>query len=162
MSPRKTSTVAAPLVIECMVPAHMKAPSRRRLQGWIQAAVGTRGRGHELALQLVSSTRMRSLNFKFRGKDKPTNVLSFPPTAVPGVAPRPLGDIVICPSVLRREAREQGKSQDAHWAHLVIHGALHLLGYDHERDQDAKRMERRETLLMRKLGFTDPYRRIYD
>jgi probable rRNA maturation factor len=162
MSRRKTASAVAPLVIECMVPARAKAPSRRRLQRWLQVAVGTRGRGHELALQLVSSTRMQSLNFKFRGKNKPTNVLSFSPTPVPGVSPRPLGDIVICPTVLRREAREQGKSQDAHWAHLVIHGALHLLGYDHERDQDAKRMERRETVLMRKLGFTDPYRRVYD
>jgi probable rRNA maturation factor len=162
MTRRKDLATAAPLSVECIVPARAKIPSRRRLQRWAQTAVGARGTGHELALQVVSAARMQRLNFKFLGKNKPTNVLSFPAAAVPGVRPRPMGDIVICPSVLRREAREQGKPIDAHWAHLVIHGALHLLGYDHEQDRDAKRMERRETVLMRKLGFGDPYRRVYD
>ncbi len=77
---------------------------------------------------------MRMLNRRYRGKDKPTNVLAFPAAPAPGVRPRPLGDVVICPAVLRREARAQGKSERAHWAHLVVHGTLHLVGYDHEGD----------------------------
>jgi probable rRNA maturation factor len=72
----------------------------------------------------------------------------------------PLGDLVICPQVLRAEARAQNKSLRAHWAHLVVHGALHLIGYDHERTADARRMERREVAVLRQLGFTNPYRSI--
>ena len=71
--------------------------------------------------------------------------------------PLPLGDVVICPAVLRREAREQGKAERAHWAHLVVHGTLHLAGYDHEQDDDARRMERREIAVLRALGFDNPY-----
>jgi probable rRNA maturation factor len=102
------------------------------------------------------------LNAHYRGKDYATNVLSFPapPLPAPAVAaddPRALGDLVICPQVLRREAREQQKSLRAHWAHLVVHGALHLIGYDHERSADARRMERREIAVLRELGFANPY-----
>ena len=75
-----------------------------------------------------------------------------------GAGPLPLGDVVICPAVLRREAREQGKAERAHWAHLVVHGALHLAGYDHEDDADATRMERREIAVLKRLGFPNPYR----
>ena len=80
------------------------------------------------------------------------------PSPLPKCAPQPLGDLVICPQVLRAEAREQGKTLRAHWAHLVVHGALHLIGYDHERDADARRMERREIAVLRRLGFANPYR----
>ena len=76
----------------------------------------------------------------------------------PAVRPRPLGDVVICPAVLKREAREQGKPERAHWAHLLVHGVLHLIGYDHEDDHDARRMERREIAVLRRLGFDNPYR----
>jgi probable rRNA maturation factor len=89
-------------------------------------------------------------------------VLSFPVAELPAPAtgdePRPLGDLVICAQVLRTEAREQKKSLRAHWAHLVVHGSLHLIGYDHERDSDADRMERREIAVLRRLGFPNPYR----
>jgi len=135
-----------------------RAPGRRLLATWATAALGSRATGAELALQLVSAAASRRLNHRYRGKDQPTNVLSFPATAPPGVAPRPLGDIVICPAVLRREAREQGKPERAHWAHLVVHGALHLVGYDHENDADASRMERREIAVLRRLGYPNPYR----
>jgi probable rRNA maturation factor len=107
---------------------------------------------------VVSAPRMRVLNRRYRGKDKPTNVLSFPAAAAPGVKPRPLGDVVICPTVLRREALAQGKREVAHWAHLIVHGTLHLIGYDHEVDGDAVRMERREVAVLKKLGFPNPYR----
>jgi len=125
---------------------------------WAHAALGPRGTGCEMALQVISAPRMRLLNRRYRGKDKPTNVLAFPAPPAPGVRPRPLGDVLICAAVLRREARAQGKSEQAHWAHLVVHGTLHLLGYDHEGNRDAARMERREIAVLKRLGFANPYR----
>ena len=151
-------TGRSPLIVDCRVPAQARAPSRRLLARWADAALGASGRGCELSLQVVSAPRMRALNLRYRGKDKPTNVLAFPATPAPGVKPRPLGDVVICPAVLRRESREQGKRETAHWAHLVVHGALHLAGFDHENDRDAARMERREIAVLRRLGFANPYR----
>jgi probable rRNA maturation factor len=151
----------SPLAVECRFDTRDAVPSRSLLRRWASAALGARGAGRELALSTVGAKRMRTLNRRYRGKDKPTNVLSFPaqphPSA-PGPTALPLGDVVICPAVLRREAREQGKPERAHWAHLVVHGALHLVGYDHERDADARRMERREIAVLRALGFGNPYR----
>jgi probable rRNA maturation factor len=125
---------------------------------WAVAALGQRGTGCEMAVEVVSAPRMRALNRRYRGKDKPTNVLSFPATPAADVRPRPLGDVLICPAVLRREARAQGKSVQAHWAHLVVHGTLHLAGFDHENDRDAARMERREIAVLKRLGYGNPYR----
>ena len=133
-------------------------PSERLMGRWAAAALGRHAAGRELAVQVVPSSEIRRLNHKYRGKDQPTNVLSFPTTASARLRPRPLGDLVICPAVLRREAREQGKSLRAHWAHLVVHGVLHLAGYDHEDDGDARRMERREIAVLRALGYANPYR----
>ena len=148
-----------PLIVECHVPARAKAPPARLIARWADAALGQRGRGCEMAVQVVSAPRMRALNRRYRGKDRPTNVLAFPVAPTPGVKPRPLGDVVICPAVLRREALAQRKSQTAHWAHLVVHGTLHLAGWDHETGAiDAARMERREIAVMRRLGFPNPYR----
>jgi probable rRNA maturation factor len=132
-------------------------PSARLLSRWARAALGRRGHGKELVVQVVASGRMRRLNNRYRGKDNATNVLAFPVQSIAPVVPQPLGDVVICPVVLRREAREQGKSERAHWAHLIVHGALHLVGYDHEQVSDARRMERREVLVLRTLGFANPY-----
>jgi probable rRNA maturation factor len=119
--------------------------------------------GREIGVSVVGAAESRRLNAQYRGRDNPTNVLSFPVPELPIDAttdgdPRPLGDLVICPQVLRTEAREQKKSLRAHWAHLVVHGSLHLIGYDHERDADADRMERREIAVLRRLGFSNPYR----
>jgi probable rRNA maturation factor len=154
------SASRTPLIVDCRVPprARPHAPAARLMARWAHAALGPRGAGCEMALQLVSAPRMRMLNRRYRGKDKPTNVLSFPASPAPGVRPRPLGDVLICPAVLRREARAQGKSERAHWAHLVVHGTLHLVGYDHEGNRDAGRMERREIAVLRRLGFANPYR----
>jgi len=148
------------LVVDCSFATGDAVPSPRLLRRWADAALGARGTGRELAVQTVGPQRMRALNRRFRGKDKPTNVLAFPSPVVVagGAAPQPLGDVVICPAVLRREAREQGKPERAHWAHLVVHGALHLAGYDHEDDADAARMERREITVLKRLGFANPYR----
>lgn len=132
----------------------VRAPSSARIRRWAALALGARGRGSELAVSIVGPIEARRLNARWRARDYATNVLSFP---APGPQPRLLGDVVICAAVVRREAREQGKALDAHWAHMVIHGALHLLGHDHERDDDARRMEGRERRLLRALGYPDPY-----
>jgi probable rRNA maturation factor len=123
----------------------------------VGTAIGRRAAGSELGVRVVGSAESRRLNVRYRGKDKPTNVLSFPPASLPDGS-RLLGDLVICAQVVRCEAREQRKSLEAHWAHLVVHGALHLVGYDHEREAEAKRMERREVAVLRRLGFSNPYR----
>ena len=108
----------------------------------------------------------RALNERYRRRDRATNVLSFPVHAAarrqgPAAAlAQPLGDLVICPRIVRAEARRQRKTVRAHFAHLVVHGALHLIGYDHERPREARRMERREIAVLKRLGFANPYRRL--
>jgi len=134
------------------------APSRSAIATWTDAALGRRAAGRELGVSVVGPAESRRLNARYRRRDHPTNVLSFPAAPMPGSPQQPLGDLVICPQVLRAEAHEQNKSLRAHWAHLVVHGALHLVGYDHERDADARRMERREIAVLRRLGFPNPYR----
>jgi probable rRNA maturation factor len=132
------------------------APRRSEIAAWASEALGRRAGDREVSVRLVGRPESRKLNAHYRGKDHPTNVLSFP--ASPVASAVALGDLVICPHVLRTEAHEQRKTLRAHWAHLVVHGALHLIGYDHERDDDARRMERREIAVLRRLGFTNPYR----
>jgi probable rRNA maturation factor len=139
------------------------SPGRASIASWTNAALGRRASNREIGVRVVGRAESRRLNARYRGKDHATNVLSFPASPLPAapsasLEPQPLGDLVICPQVLRVEAREQGKSLRAHWAHLVVHGALHLIGYDHERAADAHRMERREIAVLRRLGFTNPYR----
>ena len=134
------------------------APTRSDIATWAGTALGRKAAGRELGVRVVGSAESRRLNARYRGKDKPTNVLSFPAVELPAGPERPLGDLVICPDVLRVEAREQRKSLRAHWAHLVVHGTLHLVGYDHEDCADADRMERREIAVLRRLGFPNPYR----
>jgi probable rRNA maturation factor len=140
------------------------APTRTDLTVWASTALGRRAIGREIGVSVVGPAESRRLNARYRGRDKPTNVLSFPVAELPSAAadgePRPLGDLVICPQVLRTEAREQKKTLRAHWAHLVVHGSLHLIGYDHEHNTDADRMERREIAVLRRLGFANPYRSV--
>jgi probable rRNA maturation factor len=119
---------------------------------WVRAALA---RPAEVTLRFVAEAEGRRLNREFRGKDYATNVLTFI------YAQRPLaGDVVICAPVVAREARSQGKAAAAHYAHLVVHGMLHLQGYDHERTRDAVRMEGRERRVLAHLGFADPYAQI--
>jgi probable rRNA maturation factor len=141
-----------------------RAPARRELQRWTVAALGRRAARCELSVLLVGERQGRELNARYRGKDYATNVLSFPAGAAASTAAdaaaaasTALGDLVICPTVVSAEARAQGKLVRAHWAHLFIHGLLHLLGYDHERRADAARMERREISVLRRLGIANPY-----
>jgi probable rRNA maturation factor len=133
------------------------APRPHEIAIWAGTALGRAARG-ELGVRVVGAAESRRLNARYRGKDKPTNVLSFPPAPLPVRESRPLGDLVICAQVVRSEAQEQRKPLKAHWAHLVVHGALHLIGYDHEREAEARRMERREIAVLRRLGFANPYR----
>jgi probable rRNA maturation factor len=115
----------------------------------------------ELSIQVVDEANMQSLNYDYRGKDKPTNVLSFPsdlPELVRQDLERaPLGDIVICHQVILEEAREQNKCVSSHYAHMVVHGVLHLCGYDHENDQEALEMESLEVRILHRLGVSNPY-----
>jgi probable rRNA maturation factor len=118
-----------------------------------------------VTIRVIGAAESRVLNRTWRGKDKPTNVLSFPSGEFAADRPKLplasnetlLGDLAICAPVVAREAREQDKPAKAHWAHMVIHGVLHLLGYDHENDRDAEAMEAREVALLRRFGYADPY-----
>lgn len=113
----------------------------------------------EVAVLFASDERVQELNRTYRGKDRPTNVLSFPAGgAFPGQGPAPLGDIVLAYGVTKTEAKAAASTLEAHAAHLVVHGFLHLLGYDHQDDSQAQDMETQETLIMREAGFDDPYR----
>lgn len=138
-------------------------PARSRMKSWAAAALGRRGDGRELAVRVVKADESRQLNRLWRGKDKPTNVLSFPAPdqdrrGKPLDFRLPLGDVVICAEVLRREAVRDGKTLEAHWAHMVVHGALHLVGFDHERgERDRIEMERREIAVLKSFGFRNPY-----
>jgi probable rRNA maturation factor len=133
-------------------------PSSRQLARWAAAALAPMRRSMVLSVRVVGRTRSRSLNAHYRHKDKPTNVLSF---SGPGKAPDGryfLGELVICASVVAHEARTQGKTLEAHWAHMAIHGVLHLLGFDHERKIEAAKMAAREIQILDRLGFSNPYR----
>jgi probable rRNA maturation factor len=132
-------------------------PSDAKLRTWTRTAAGARV--GEITIRIVDAAESRALNLRYRRQRKPTNVLSFPADAppLPVREALPIGDIVICAEVVAREAAEQGKALEAHWAHLAVHGTLHLLGYDHEHASDAARMQSRESKLMKRMGFQDPW-----
>jgi len=136
-------------------------PAANSFRKWAAAALEGRIREADLAIRLVDAREGRALNRHYRGKDQATNVLSFPaelPEGLPeGVHMPLLGDIVLCAPVVAREAREQGKPLAAHYAHLTVHGVLHLLGWDHEDEKDAEGMEALERGILAGLGIADPY-----
>ena len=136
-------------------------PSDPELHDWATAAIGDAAPA-ALAIRLVDAEESQRLNREYRGKARPTNVLSFPadlPEVVLAELPaRPLGDLVLCAPLVATEAGEQGKPEAHHWAHLVIHGVLHLRGYDHETVEEAEAMEALEVELLTRLGIPDPYR----
>lgn len=135
-------------------------PGARRFEHWIGGAFGAEVDG-ELSIRIVAEQEARELNLRYRGRDAATNVLSFDgaetPSDVDTGTPKFIGDLVLCAPVILREAAVLRSTPDAHWAHLAIHGVLHLLGYDHEADADADRMQQREVELLARLGFDDPY-----
>jgi len=128
---------------------------------WARAALADHPSEVELTVRVADESESRQLNREFRGKDRPTNVLSFPfemPEGMPAAeAGHHLGDLLICAPVVEREASEQRKTPAAHWAHMVVHGVLHLRGFDHEDQADAQRMEDKEREVLDGLGFSDPY-----
>ncbi|WP_028116358.1 rRNA maturation RNase YbeY [Ferrimonas senticii] len=131
-------------------------PTEAQLQSWVELALASRDEA-ELTIRITDSEESQQLNRDYRGKDKPTNVLSFPFEAPPGIELPLLGDLVICAEVVAREAAEQHKALHDHWAHMVIHGCLHLLGYDHIDDAEAEEMEQLERDLLAKIAIADPY-----
>ena len=124
---------------------------------WLEAAVLPRQPEAEVTVRIVESQESQSLNAQYRGKDKPTNVLSFPFEVPEGVEINLLGDLVICADVVVSEAKAQHKQEIAHWAHMVVHGALHSQGFDHIEYSEAEEMEALEIDILDKLGFPNPY-----
>ena len=132
-------------------------PAEDAIRQWVLQALPDDKKDSELTIRIVDEAEITALNREYRGKDGATNVLSFPYEAITGVETGLLGDIVICAPVVASEAVAQGSALDAHWAHIVIHGVLHLLGYDHRQDDEAHRMEAREAELLDSLGYANPY-----
>ena len=132
-------------------------PAEAEFQRWTDAALAGRRPEAELAIRIVDETEGAELNATYRHKQGATNVLSFPAELPAGVPLPVLGDLVICAPVVAREAREQYKPLEAHWAHLVVHGCLHLLDFDHEQEAEAAEMEALERSIMAGMGYPDPY-----
>jgi len=133
-----------------------KIPNETKIQNWLNQTL-KQYENAEISIKIVSLIEMQTINFQYRKKDKPTNVLSFPSHLPKGLPITYLGDLVLCPDVIEQEALEQQKSLESHWAHMIVHGTLHLLGYDHETQADAQTMEALEISILDALGFTNPY-----
>lgn len=146
----------------CILVNNQTLPTQEQLALWVETAarasqIKTCPEAPEVSIRIVDNDESQSLNQQYRGKDKPTNVLSFPTEFPEGVDIPFLGDLVICSPVVERESIEQNKELIAHWAHMVIHGTLHLMGYDHIDEKDANIMEPLETALLASLGYPCPY-----
>ncbi len=140
-----------------------QVPLRRQFKHWAMATmqqIEPDGAGGALSIRLVDEAESSALNGQYRNKPYATNILSFP--VPPELGAKLLGDLAICAQVVQREAAEQHKTADEHWAHLVVHGVLHLKGYDHENDADAAAMEGLEVRILRTLGLKNPYTPIYN
>lgn len=156
----KTSKANNPAIITVdlqLVCDDKTVPEMADFQLWAEAALAAYQKPFELTIRLVNIDESRELNHQYRGKDKATNVLSFPFEVPEGIELDLLGDLVICVDVVKQEAIEQQKSLKAHWAHMTVHGCLHLLGFDHIEDDEADEMEALETKIITGLGFTAPY-----
>ena len=137
-----------------------KLPSLKQIESWVQSALDNaefKSESAELTVRIVDEHESQQLNNEYRGKNKPTNVLSFPFEVPPGVPCDLLGDLVVCLPVVENEALEQSKPVLGHWAHMLVHGTLHLLGFDHITDEEAEEMEKLEVVILKELGFADPY-----
>jgi probable rRNA maturation factor len=132
-------------------------PDLTQFQSWAEAALQEVDEDCELSIRIVDTGESQQLNRDYRGKDKPTNVLSFPFESPVPLQPKLLGDLVICAPVVASEAAQQGKPELQHWAHLTVHGCLHLLGYDHINDDDATQMEAKEINILRQFNIENPY-----
>jgi len=140
-----------------------KTPDAQHIRGWVAAVFTTLERSPlALTVRVIGEEEMAKLNRRYRGRNQSTNVLSFPIEPLPGMRTDLLGDIVVCGPVVDREAAIQHKSPMGHWAHMVVHGLLHLFGYDHQSGQDATVMETLEKSVLKGLGYSDPYQGEYD
>ncbi len=137
-------------------------PDSRQIQGWVDAALEGYQHDTEIVVRIVDEQESAELNEQYRHKSGPTNILSFPVDLPEGIELNLLGDLVICAPVLEQEARAQGKLLAHHWAHIVIHGVLHLLGYDHLDEADAELMENKEIAILNTLNIDNPYTEVQD
>ena len=157
-------TASSPVIDVEIVSDDKTIPSIDEIADWVRHALAALAEplpGAELAVRVVDAEEMQSLNCEYRQKDAPTNVLSFPVGEIeglPAAAGNFLGDIVVCASVVNSEAAEQGKDLKDHWAHMLVHGTLHLLGYDHQVDTEAAKMEALEQHVLAQHGVANPYR----
>ncbi|WWP01188.1 MAG: rRNA maturation RNase YbeY [Candidatus Dasytiphilus stammeri] len=149
------STIILNLQIACS--KNTRLPNPNYFYKWLNAVFFRSKEDKEITIRIVDALESKILNFRYRGKNQPTNVLSFPFNPPSYIVLPLIGDLVICCSIVEQEAKEQNKVLLAHWAHLVIHGSLHLLGYDHIQDSDAIQMQFIEKQIMLTLGYSDPY-----
>lgn len=150
------------VIVDLQIASEAEAlPGEQAFKRWVTSALNNApeysAKEAELSIRIVDQAESQSLNHEYRGKDKPTNVLSFPFESPEHIELSLLGDLIICAPVVANEAAEQSKTLQAHWAHMVVHGVLHLLGYDHIEDDEAEEMEALETQILSQLGFSDPY-----
>jgi probable rRNA maturation factor len=145
------------ITVDLQQACEAEVPTAQLIQQWTESALKQVSEDCELSIRLVDETESAELNETYRGKVGPTNVLSFPFDTEIELAPKLLGDLVICVPVVEREAKAQSKLSEHHWAHMVVHGCLHLLGYDHVDDADAVEMETLETEILTSLAIKDPY-----
>ena len=143
------------LQIACENTANL--PSAEQFEAWIRPALPESDHVFEMTVRIVDEDESQNLNHQYRGKDKPTNVLSFPFDVPDGLELPLLGDLVVCQQVVKKEAEEQNKPLFNHWAHMVIHGTLHLRGFDHINEDDAQEMESLEIRLLAQLDIPNPY-----
>ena len=145
-------------IIDLQLACEVEAPTAEDFQQWADQAIAVDElHAKEITIRIVSAEESQTLNSTYRGKDKPTNVLSFPFECPPEIEIPLLGDLVICHDVVVQEAQQQNKTLSAHYAHLTLHGVLHLMGYDHIDPEQADEMESIEIRLLAKLGIDDPY-----
>ena len=136
---------------------HLTAPDSSEFQSWVSLVASAFNTDGDVCIKIVDETESQFLNLTYRKKDKPTNVLSFPLMSDDFIETEHLGDLAICAAVVEKEAKQQGKPINHHWAHMTIHGLLHLLGYDHIEDAEAEEMEALEAELLQELGISNPY-----
>ena len=145
-------------IVDVQIAYEGNVPDKPQFQLWVDSALKLLDETCEVSIRLVDDGESAELNSNYRGKSYSTNVLSFPFDSPIVMEPRLLGDLVICVPVVEKEACDQGKEQDEHWAHLVVHSCLHLLGYDHIEDNDAEIMEALEVTILQTLNIDDPYK----
>jgi len=143
--------------LELQIATAGEYPAEAQFQCWLDAALAGREQDSEVVIRLVDEAESADLNQQYRHKSGPTNILSFPFEAPPGVDMDLLGDLVICAPLIVKEAAEQHKAVEQHWAHITVHGVLHLLGYDHIEEQEAERMEALEIAILQTLNIANPY-----